>query len=90
MNNIKPFGNNILVKPQEHNTILKATEGSLCDYGEVIEIGSDVQTIKVGDIIGFTVFGINALEIDGKKHYFVPEMSEFILGTIQMSGSLAS
>lgn len=84
MNNIQPFGNNILVKPHEHNTILKSTEGSLCDYGEVVAIGDDVQKIKVGDIIGFTVFGINSLEIDGKKHYFIPEMSEFILGTIKM------
>ena len=81
---IKPFGNNILVKPHERDTILKSAEGSLSEYGEVIAIGDSVQSIKVGDTIGFTIFGINALEVDGKKAYLVPETSEFILATITL------
>lgn len=81
---IIPFGNNILVKPHERETILKSAEGSLSEYGEVIDVGDDVKKIKVGDIIGFTIFGVNALEVDGKKAYLVPEMSEFILATITL------
>lgn len=81
---IIPFGNNILVKPHERETILKSAEGSLSEYGEVIDVGDDVKKIKVGDIIGFTIFGVNALEVDGKKAYLVPEMSEFVLATIQV------
>lgn len=87
---ITPFGNNILVKPTEKKQILVSDQGSLCEYGEVMAIGDDVQKIKVGDTIGYTIFGINSLEIDGKKHYFVPETAEFILGKIEMSGSVAS
>lgn len=83
-NNIIPFGNNILVKPTEKKQILVSDQGSMCEYGEVIAVGDDVQKIKVGDTIGYTVFGINSLEIDGKKHYFVPETAEFILGKISL------
>lgn len=79
---IKPFGNNILVKPHEQDTILKA-EGGLCEYGEVVDVGNDVKEIKVGDIIGFTVWGVNRLTIENEKHYFIPEDSRFILGIKQ-------
>lgn len=81
---ITPFGNNILVKPHERETILKSAEGSLSEYGEVIAIGDCVKSVRVGDTIGFTIFGINALEIDGKKAYLVPETPEFILATVEM------
>ena len=79
---IKPFGNNILVKPHEQDTILKATEGGLCEYGEVLEIGSDVKEIKVGDVLGFTVWGVNRLNIENEKFYFIPEDSRFVLGVV--------
>lgn len=81
---INPFGFNILIKPIEKKQILVSDQPSLCEYGEVIAVGNKVTEIKVGDTIGYTVFGINSLEIDGTKHYFVPETSEFILGTIEL------
>ena len=82
---IKPFGNNILVRPHERETILKTQEGSLSEYGEVLAVGKDVsKEIQVGDTIGFTIWGINALEIDGNKAYLVPCTSEFILAKIEM------
>lgn len=79
---IQPFGRNILVKPAEKKQILVSDRGTLCEYGEVIAIGEDVDAVKIGDTIGYTVFGINKLEINDEVHYFVPQTDEFLLGKI--------
>jgi co-chaperonin GroES (HSP10) len=79
---IKPFGNNILVEPTAKKQILVSDRKSLCEYGKVIAIGKDVKEIKIGDTIGYLVWGISSLEIGNKTHYFVPESAEFLLGTI--------
>ena len=81
MNNITPFGNNILVLPDEKQTVISVKNTSKCDYGKVIAIGKDVKEIKVGDTIGFVNHGLLALEVDKTKLYFVPECSDFILAT---------
>ena len=80
---IIPYGNNILVKPIEKKQVLVSQSKTLCEYGEVVAIGSDVQFVKVGDVIGYTIWGLNSLEIDNEKHYFVQEQSEFILGKLE-------
>lgn len=80
---IKPFGNQILVEPVEQKQVLVSQQKSLCEYGKVLAVGSDVKHVKVGDTIGFTVWGLNSLEVEGKKHYFVQEDSQFLLGTIE-------
>lgn len=80
---IKPFGNQILVEPVEQKQVLVSRQKSLCEYGKVLAVGSDVKHVKVGDTIGFTVWGLNSLEVEGKKHYFVQEDSQFLLGTIE-------
>jgi len=87
---IKPFGNQILVKPMEKKQLLVSQQKNFCDYGTVIAVGDQVEKIKVDDIIGYTVWGMNSLEIDGIKHYFVPEDPRFILGTITLPGKLAA
>lgn len=79
---IKPFGKQILVQPVIKSQIAVSDNVSLCEYGKVIDIGDDVQKIKVGDEIGFTVWGLNHIEINGIKYYFVLEDTNFILGTI--------
>lgn len=81
---ITPFGNNILVKPQKPDTILQSTEGNLCEYGEVIDVGEDVIRVKIGDTIGFTKWGVKHIEIKNEKHYFIPEDARFILGKFSM------
>ena len=81
---ITPFGINVLVVPTEAPTILKSTEGNLCEYGVVKEIGDEVREIKVGDTIAFVKWGIKSLEINDEKHYFIPEDDRFVLGTIRM------
>ena len=81
---ITPFGKNILIKPVEKKQILVAEKNTLCEYGEVVAIGSDVKNIKVGDVIGFLVWGMQSLDVDDSRHYFVPESDDFILGTINV------
>lgn len=75
-----PLFNNILIKPSEVKSVLVSSEGSLCEYGEVVAVGEEVKTVKAGDIIGFTIWGIKKLEKDNQKYYIVPEDGRFILG----------
>ena len=84
MDNITPFGNQILVKPVEKKQILVSEQRSLCEYGTAVAVGDEVKKIKVGDTIGYVIWGINSLDIDGTKHYFIPEDPRFILGTIAL------
>lgn len=79
---IVPFGRRILVKPIERAQILISEDGTLNEYGEVIAIGPAVVSIKVGDRIGFSVFGVEKLVIDEQKHYFIMEDDEFLLATL--------
>ncbi len=85
---ILPFGNNILVKPAEKKQALGPK--SLCEYGTVTAVGSEVKIIKVGDMIGYFIWGVKDLEIENEKFHFVPETDEFVLGKIEMLGELAS
>lgn len=84
----KPFGNQILVEPQERKQVLIAQgQKPRCEYGMVVAVGKGVQEVQVGEMIGFTKWGVNELVIedgtpDGKKYYFVPEDSRFILARI--------
>jgi len=80
---IRPFGKNILIEPVVRDTVLVSNEGSLCEYGKVVAIGDEVQKIKVGDSLGFLVWGIQKLEVEDKTYYFLPESSDFILGFVE-------
>lgn len=80
---IKPFGKNILIKPEEKKSILSADQGTLCEYGEVLAVGDEVERIKVGQKVGFLVWGINKLVVEEETFYFLPESSDFILGFIE-------
>lgn len=81
--NIKPFGNRILVKPVQKAQLLVNDDGSLSEYGEVVAIGDGVMQIKVGDRVGFSVFGVEKLIIDDEKFYFIQESPEFLLAVIE-------
>lgn len=80
---IIPFGDQILVKPIEKQQVLVSDDGTLSEYGEVIAIGDKCTTIKVGDKVGFSVFGVEKLVIDEQKHYFIRENPEFLLCKIE-------
>jgi co-chaperonin GroES (HSP10) len=83
---IKPLFNQLLIKPIEQKTLILAEKKTLCEYGEVLAIGNEVKHIKVGDKVGFVLWGLNALDIDGTKHYFVREDADFLLGVIKDEG----
>lgn len=80
---IKPFGKYVYVKPVEKKTVLVSDTGMLCEYGEIIDVGSEVKLLKKGQTIGFLAWGVKHLEIDEVRHYFVPEDGDFILCVIE-------
>lgn len=81
-NNIKPYGNNIIVKPIEKEQIIVGDSKSLQQYGTVIAVGSDVKDIEVGQTAFYTVWGLKDVEYEGEKVYFMPCDSRFFLGTL--------
>lgn len=83
---IKPFGRRILIKPVERAQVLIADDGTLNEYGIVVAVGDGVvgtNSPKVGDKLGFSVFGVEKLVIDDQKYYFIKEDDDFLLCTIQ-------
>lgn len=80
---IRPFGNNILIQPATRKQVLVADDGMLCEYGDVIAVGPDVKTVKVGDKIGYSVFGIEKLVVEEEKFYLIPEIPTFVLGFLE-------
>ena len=80
----------MLVEPIAKEQLISGDNVSLCEYGKIIAAGDEVKFFEVGDIIGFTIWGVKSLEIDEKKHYFIPEDDRFVLCKIAMPGGLAS
>lgn len=88
MINIRPFGTNILIQPAAKSQVLVSDQGTLCEYGKVIAIGDEVKKIKVGDEIGFLVWGSQKLVVRDETFYFIPEDSDFLLGWIEETNEL--
>lgn len=83
MNNIIPFGSNILIKPTEKKKLLVSDRKSLQEYGTVIAVGKDAEPyIKVGQTVFYTVWGTKSVEYEGEDYYFIPCDSRFLLGTL--------
>ena len=81
---IIPYGDRLLIKQVEHKQVLVSEEGALSEYGEVIAVGDACSgKIVVGDIVGFSVFGVEKLIIEEEKYYFIKQDSEFLLCTIK-------
>lgn len=77
-----PYKTNILIEPEDKNKIIGNTQTKYL-YGKVLAVGSEVKDIKVGDTIGYTMWGINKIVMaDEKEHYFLQENPEFILGIL--------
>lgn len=80
---IRPYGDYLLVKPHERKQVLRVDDGALSEYGEVVALGEGCnESIKIGDTIGFSVFGVEKLVIDEEKYYFIRQNAEFLLCVI--------
>ena len=81
---IKPYGTYLFIKPVEKPQVLVSDDGTFNEYGVVVAVGDECTgKIKVGDKVGFSVFGIEKLIIDDQKYYFLKESDEFLLCTIE-------
>lgn len=77
---MKPFGKNILFTPKSKDKIIGDTSRFYL-FGEVLAIGDRVESIKIGDVIAYTQWGLNKIMMeDGTEHFYVKEDDEFILG----------
>lgn len=83
---VKPYGTRILVKPAAKTQVLVFDSGTLCEYGKVVAIGTEVKNVKEGDTIGFVVWGIEKLDVRDEIFYFLDEKSDYILGFIEEDG----
>lgn len=79
---LKPLGNQILVSPQKDDGILAQEQQFFLNYGTVEAIGPDVKTVQVGDMIAFTIWGLNHIDLDGVRYHLLPDNPDFLLGTI--------
>lgn len=79
MKSMKPFGRRILVKPESQDTVIKNGETNLVERAKVLAIGPEVKNVKEGDTLLFTSFGVDSIDVDGVRHYFLMEDDAFIL-----------
>ncbi len=78
--NFVPYDDKIEVEPAQQTTVL-SSEPALEEMGTVVAIGANVRFVKPGDTLFFVSHGCwKTPEVDGKRHYLVPETPEFILG----------
>lgn len=78
-NLLKPYGRRILIKPERQATVIETAEQNLIERAEVLAVGGAVSTIHPGDKILFTSFGVDSIDLNGEKLYFVLEDDAFIL-----------
>ncbi len=81
-NKFEPLFNQILVRPIVEETTVLTDKRTLCEYGEVLAIGEDCKRVKVGDMVAFTIWGLNSVHIDDEQHYLVQENPDFLLGKV--------
>lgn len=76
---MRPFGTRIQVKPETKESVIRTPDSNLVERATVIAVGDKVQTIKEGDKLLFTSFGVDSVDVDGERHYFLLEDDAFIL-----------
>ena len=71
----------VLIKPQEQTqgTII-TTEKKKPSVAQVLEVGKDVDTVKKGDMVVYSNYTVDDIEVDGVKHYFVK--AEHLIATL--------
>lgn len=79
MTYLKPYGRRIHVRPEAAKTLIQSNEANLIEKAVVIAVGTSVFNIRVGDIVLFTSFGVDSIDIDGERNYFLLDDDAFIL-----------
>ncbi len=81
MNYLKPFGKRILVRPEKQSTVIQTADSNLVERATVIAVGDGALFIEPGQTLLFTSFGVDSIDIDGERQYFLLEDDAFILAT---------
>jgi co-chaperonin GroES (HSP10) len=88
---IQAFGRRIYIRPEQEKTLIQSEANSKIVRGVVVSTGPEVKDVEVGDVLLFTSWGVDEVEIDKEKHYFLIESDEFILARIPvLSGQITS
>lgn len=79
---IKPLGKRVLIKPQDKETSTKSgiviPDSSINPpffVGEVIDLSSEVTTVKKGDVVAHKKYGMEIFPTDDGDRYLVDETS---------------
>lgn len=80
---IEAFGRRIQIKPEEEKTLIQSENNSKIVRGIVLSVGPDVKVVEEGDTLIFTSWGVDEVDIDKEKYYFLVESDEFILANIK-------
>lgn len=73
-------GRRLKIEVQKSDMLLQ-TDNSLIQKGKVIGAGPEA-VCKVGDIIVFNSWGLDAIEINDIKHYYIVDTDEYVLEVV--------
>lgn len=76
------------MKPEQKESVIKTPDSNLVERATVIAVGPLVKAIDPGDVLLFTSFGVDSVDIDGERHYFLLEDDAFILAKEMPKGSI--
>lgn len=77
-----PIGKRILFTPHSPESVLESTNKALCETGTVVAVGPDVVYIQPGDVITFSLYGVDTVTIDDQSYHFILEDDRFLLSTV--------
>ena len=79
-----PFNRRILVEPEnaDNDSPLLREDDHLALKGKVVAVGDACTFVKPGDEIVFVDFGVDTVEVDGKKLRFMLEDDRFLLAKV--------
>lgn len=77
------YKTNIKILPASKNKIIGDTSKFFL-FGTVLEVGSEVKEIQVGDTLKYTQWGTNkVINGDGTEDFYIQDNPDFILDVIK-------
>lgn len=79
---IKPFGSNVLIEPVKRKAVIVMVKTEEDPYveGQVLDVGDEVESVKIGDEIRFRPHQADEVEEEGVTYLLLDE--EHILGVL--------